>query len=268
MNKNYVIGDIHGYDDRLTSNLISAGLMTDNLNWCGENATLWFVGDYFDRGPDGISVIETVMRLQKQAEQVGGRVMALLGNHDLQLLAAHHFRHRASTGPGKTFLTDWQRNGGIANDLARLASRHIDWLNSLPMMVQEDERLFIHADSHVYTHYGETVEAVNDWFADLLTSEDTEAWDKVLSRFSEHKYFHQSAEGTVRAVNFLDQYGGRQIIHGHTPIMTITFQPNDKVTEPLIYADGLCMDVDGGMYKGGPGFVYELPPVYAFTPVI
>ena len=268
MSKDYVIGDIHGYHDRLSDNLIAAGLLTDSLNWCGEDATLWFVGDYFDRGPDGISVIELVMRLQQQAEQTGGQVVALLGNHDLQLLAAHRFRHRASTGPGKTFLTDWQRNGGITQDLARLAARHIDWLNSLPLMALADDRLFIHADAPVYTHYGATVEAVNAWFADMLVSEDTEVWDKVLSQFSEHKYFHHTAEGVVRAVDFLDQYGGRQIIHGHTPIMSVNFQPSEKVTEPLIYADGLCLNVDGGMYKGGPGFIYELPPVYAFTPVI
>lgn len=32
-----------------------------------------------------------------------------------------------------------------------------------------------------------------------------------------------------------------------------------SVTEALIYADGLAVNVDAGMYRGSNGFVYELP---------
>jgi hypothetical protein len=28
----------------------------------------------------------------------------------------------------------------------------------------------------------------------------------------------------------------------------------EEVTEPLVYADGLCVNIDSGMYLGGPGF--------------
>jgi hypothetical protein len=31
------------------------------------------------------------------------------------------------------------------------------------------------------------------------------------------------------------------------------------VTSPYIYADGLCVNVDAGLFMGAPGFVYTLP---------
>ena len=265
MSRTYIIGDIHGYDDRLAALLHEAGLTDSSQRWCGGEAVLWFMGDYTDRGPDGIAVIDRVMRLQQEAPQAGGRVVALLGNHDIQLLAAQRFRHRASTGPGKTFLTDWQRNGGIANDLARLNARHIEWLSALPAMALEDDRLFIHADARLYSEYGDSVAAVNDNFYTLLHSDDDPAWDKLLEQFSEHKAFYQQVP---RVLELLERFGGQQVIHGHTPIMTVHWQAAEKITAPLVYADGLCVNVDGGLYKGGPGFVYELPPIYELAPVV
>ena len=40
-----------------------------------------------------------------------------------------------------------------------------------------------------------------------------------------------------------------------------TGQPPEDVREPLVYSRGRCVNVDGGMYLGGPGFVYQLPPL-------
>ena len=48
----YVIGDIHGQIDKATAALREAGLIDGDAGWAGGTATLWFMGDYFDRGPD------------------------------------------------------------------------------------------------------------------------------------------------------------------------------------------------------------------------
>ena len=68
----------------------------------GRGSCFWVI--FFDRGPDGLRCLELVMRLQREAEAAGDRVEALIGNHDLLLLSAHHFGERASGGPGGTFL--------------------------------------------------------------------------------------------------------------------------------------------------------------------
>ena len=55
----------------------------------------------------------------------------------------------------------------------------------------------------------------------------------------------------------LGYYGGRQIIHGHTPIQYLIEGIVPKMA--YVYMGGQCVDVDGGMYLGGPGFIYRLP---------
>ncbi|MCB0173968.1 MAG: hypothetical protein KDI62_16720 [Anaerolineae bacterium] len=56
-----------------------------------------------------------------------------------------------------------------------------------------------------------------------------------------------------------DIWAGQRLVHGHTPISKITDQPPKTVDEPLLYAGGRCVNVDGGMYLGGPGCLYRLP---------
>jgi hypothetical protein len=258
----YIRGDIHGHYDKLVTILHDANLIDGDRHWSAGEATLWFLGDFFDRGPHGIDVLNLVMRLQREAWNAGGRVAALIGNHEIQLLAAYKFGEVKSTGPGKNFLADWKRNGGIARDLDQLTPEHVDWLLALPAMAHEQDRLLIHADARLYPRYGDSVAAVNEALTTLFESDDTEAWDKLLAEFSEHKAFIQNArEGAERAADLLAQFGGAQIIHGHSPISTTNWKMARCITEPLIYADNRCINVDGGLYLGGPGFIYELPPV-------
>ena len=45
---------------------------TEEGAWSGGRASLWLLRDYVDRGPDGVGVIELIMRLQEQAADAGG----------------------------------------------------------------------------------------------------------------------------------------------------------------------------------------------------
>jgi hypothetical protein len=255
----YVIGDVHGQLEKLTGLLRGAGLIGPARKWTGGDSTLWLIGDLVDRGPDGVAVIELAMRLQREAAAAGGRVGVLFGNHDGLLVAAYRFGATPGTGPNGNFLAEWQANGGEAGDLARLSDEQVAWLTSLPAMTREGDRLLVHADAIFYTRYGWTIDAVNRAFASVLRSDDAAAWDCLLAAFAEHRAFIGGESGIARAAAFLRRYGGGQIVHGHSPISSITRQPPATVTGALIYATGLCVDVDGGMYRGGPGFVYRLP---------
>jgi hypothetical protein len=77
-----------------------------------------------------------------------------------------------------------------------------------------------------------------------------------LRVFSDRAAF-QGSDGPTKCRAFLERFGGRRVVHGHTPIARMSEQPPESVTGPLIYADGLCVNVDPGLYLGGPGFVYE-----------
>jgi hypothetical protein len=255
----YIVGDIHGQYEQLVGLLRGVGLVDERLDWAGGAALLWFIGDFFDRGPCGVESVDLVMRLQIQAEQVGGCVRALLGNHEPLILSAQRFGEQR-TAWGGTFLWDWRRNGGSDEELERLTDAHVAWLSDLPAMARVGDYLLIHADSTIYSSYGETIAEVNQAFKALLHADDAPAWDRLLEQFSHRKAFiDEDADGAARAAQFLRDFGGRQIIHGHTPISFIRHCLPEEVTEPLVYAGGLCVNVDGGMYLGGPGFVYRLP---------
>jgi hypothetical protein len=260
----YVMGDVHGQLTKLIHVLHHAhlinpdGMWTGQPLWAGGQATLWFLGDFVDRGPAGLAVVELVMRLQREATEAGGAVHAILGNHEIYLLAAHHFADMP-TGDKSTFRNMWLQNGGLIADLTGLRQAHIGWISSLPAMAQVDGHLLVHADALFYRDYGKTVASVNAEITHILSGSEASAWDQLLVRFAQRMAFHESRlNGPTNAVAFLDQYGGRRLVHGHTPIAVMTQQREATITGPHFYADGRCANCDGGMYLGGPGFVHLL----------
>ncbi|HSV86044.1 MAG TPA: metallophosphoesterase [Levilinea sp.] len=256
----YVLGDVHGQYDKVVRLLTGTRLLNADLTWNAANARLWFIGDFFDRGPGGLDIVNLVMALQPQAAVAGGEVGALIGNHEILLLAARRFGERPTRRPGGTFTSDWLANGGVAANLAALTSEHIEWLSNLPAMALVQRRLLIHADANFYNRYGHSIEEVNHSLRALLHSNDAREWERLLDHFSERDTFFHDPK---LAVEMLTMFGGRQIIHGHTPISLITGETPHQVVYPVSYAGGLCLNVDGGMYGGGWGFVYRLPALRA-----
>jgi hypothetical protein len=256
----HVMGDVHGQFDKVVRLLTGTKLLSPDLRWNAGRSKLWFIGDFFDRGPGGLECVNLIMELQQQAAAVGGEVGALLGNHEVLLLAAKRFGNQPTRGPGGTFASDWLINGGFVNNLSELNQSHVDWLSNLPAMALVNHRLLIHADAIFYTRYGHSIEEVNLSVRALLHSDDTKEWERFLENFSERDTFLSDPK---LAAEMLLLYGGRQIVHGHTPISLITGEPPDKVKQPVIYAGGMCLNIDGGMYGGGPGFVYRLPSLSA-----
>ena len=254
----YIIGDVHGHLKKLVKLLQDAQLINAQHSWKGGRTTLWFIGDLVDRGPDSIAVLDLVMGLQAEAAAAGGTVGSLLGNHEMMLLAAYRFGRR-STGLGSNFLTRWKMNGGIRADIASLTMRHLDWMAHLPAMALVDDCLLVHADAAFYLTCGRSVDEVNAGFNKLLSRSDALAWEEMIEDFARRGVFMHTASGEEFAHRFLSIFGGRQLVHGHTPISLMLRCPPRKVDSPWIYAGGKCVNVDGGMSLGGSGFVYQLP---------
>lgn len=76
------IGDVHGDFDTFSQLLKETGILDDRGRWSGGKAHLVQVGDVPDRGPDSRKVMDLLMKLEKQARRAGGRVHALIGNHE------------------------------------------------------------------------------------------------------------------------------------------------------------------------------------------
>ena len=80
------IGDLHADLEATTRTLQMAGLIDSTGAWIGGDTTLVQTGDTTDRGPDSKAVIELLIRLSTEAESAGGRVVTLLGNHEVMNL--------------------------------------------------------------------------------------------------------------------------------------------------------------------------------------
>ena len=78
-----VVGDVHGDLAALVDILVDAGVIDNRRNWKGGTAILVQTGDVPDRGPHSRKVMDLLIDLEKQARKAGGRVHALLGNHEV-----------------------------------------------------------------------------------------------------------------------------------------------------------------------------------------
>jgi len=77
------IGDVHGDFDNFVTILQKAGLIDEQHHWTGNKTTFVQVGDLLDRGPKPRDVMDLMMSLEKEAPKAGGRVVGLLGNHEM-----------------------------------------------------------------------------------------------------------------------------------------------------------------------------------------
>ena len=76
------VGDLHGDYSAWTDIVRAAGLIDARRRWSGGRTVLVQLGDVPDRGADTLKIIRELMRLQKEAARKGGRVIALIGNHE------------------------------------------------------------------------------------------------------------------------------------------------------------------------------------------
>ncbi len=123
--KTYAIGDLQGcaHETQLLLEQIHADAQGD--------ASILFVGDLINRGPDSLGALRRVRALQ---ESSGGRVEALLGNHDLHLLAV-------AAGAQAVSPSDTLDAILAAPDRDELVA----WLRQRPLAMMSGRCLLVHA---------------------------------------------------------------------------------------------------------------------------
>lgn len=245
----WVVGDVHGQFTRMKRVLQDAGLIDAALSWTGGAARLLFMGDFFDRGPDGVSSLALAMKLAEEAPRSGGWADALVGNHEVNILGATRFPR------SEALVQMWGRNGGMPDEPDKLTPDMLDWMMTRPAMLLENDLLLMHADAAFYALFGQSIEQVNAVFREMLSARQPGSYEYLGDLFFEHRTFFNGPEsGAARAAYMRERFGGVAIVHGHTPIHTMSGAPPASVIAPFVYDDGRCINVDGSMYSGGPGF--------------
>jgi bis(5'-nucleosyl)-tetraphosphatase (symmetrical) len=123
--KTYVIGDLQGCAHE--AQVLLKRIAEDAPG----AARIVFVGDLINRGPDSLAALRRVARLSIDS---GGRVDAVLGNHDLHLLAVACGAQQLSRSDTLDAILE-------APDRDEL----IGWLRQRPMALMEQGHLLVHA---------------------------------------------------------------------------------------------------------------------------
>lgn len=116
----YAIGDIQGCFTALTQLLAK-------IQFNPSQDRLWLVGDLVNRGPDSVQVLQWAMGL-------GERVVTVLGNHDLHLLAV-----------SEGFVA--AHRGDTLDEILAIPERAelLDWLRRQRMIYAEGDWVLVHA---------------------------------------------------------------------------------------------------------------------------
>jgi len=77
------IGDVHGSFSPFTDILQQVGLIDSNRQWIGGSAILVQIGDVTNRGTQTRQCLDLLMQLKAQAGEQNGKVIPLLGNHEV-----------------------------------------------------------------------------------------------------------------------------------------------------------------------------------------
>jgi|GEM_PF-1245280 len=252
------IGDIHGAYDRFVDNLKATGVVDDELDWIGGATHLVQTGDVLDRGPDSQKAMDLLIKLESQAVASGGRVHALIGNHEFfnavgQLGFVSEKELEAFEGKRDQELK--KANGDVDVRPGELALREAYSASGLYGQWIRTHNAVIRIGDLVFVHGGVTPEVaalglcgINDRVrADL----DSEEWAYSLSmkdfgplltrRYSgddlaASELMERGAE--IRQV--LETLGARTMVMGHT----VTF----GLVEPRF--EGAAILIDTGMFEG------------------
>ena len=235
--KTLVVSDLHGRLDAFTAILKSQGVVDDNLHWSYGQNQLIFLGDILDRGRDDNGIAWLVYKLEKEAEEAGGRVDFLLGNHedlvlkdDLRYVNEGHFIFSTLAGVPYTELY------GANTELGR-------WIRDSYIILVVGENLFVHAGlspDMVAKSYkiGEMNELAARFVGyptaprkgmhtrnELLFGSDGPFWFRGMS-LDDERYKPVSEEDMERILKY---YGASRVVVGHSEVDEVGLRYNGRV---------------------------------------
>lgn len=147
-----IIGDIHGHADKLEALLQTLGYRVRQGKWQHAERSAIFVGDYIDRGKQGVETVRIVRGMVD-----AGAALAIMGNHELNAIAWHtpdankpgeflrpHHGERWGDKNRKqhaAFLAQVEHDPELHEEL-------VDWFLTLPLWLELDALRVVHACWH------------------------------------------------------------------------------------------------------------------------
>lgn len=211
MGNRWVIPDIHGHSKTLKY------LLEDRIG-LSKSDSVYFLGDYIDRGPDSKGVVDYIISLQDS----GYQVHCLRGNHEDYCIRAWEADQKCVLFRSK-IEKDWRKNGAVRTLASFDAKRpreinkfYIDWMKNAKFYIELDDCILVHA-------------GLNFSLGNPFDDKTSMMWTRDF-RVDKNKV------------------GGKKVIHGHVPVelsMIDLFRNNNY--------DFLSLD-NGIYYENKDGF--------------
>ena len=227
------VGDVHGDASSFLTTLKIAGLIDpgssiEDATWTGGDATLVQCGDILDRGAEEAECWELLQRLKAEAPQTDGRVVALLGNHEvLNVLgkAGNYVHPMGRSQFGEDRCAAFQPGGDLAQLLAEF-----------PIFAIIGDSCFVHA-SLPRRATRPMLERINmytrRWLLGeggvplaLLGGRDSPVWDRTYSYPYDEEVWCDDCD---ELGGLLRDLGVSRLVLGHTPQTNVNSACDGKV---------------------------------------
>ena len=219
------VGDVHGDVEAFKEVLRLAKVIDARGKWIGGKTHLVQTGDVPDRGDRTREAFELLMRLEKEALAAGGRVHALLGNHevmnmlgDLRYITSGELASFADQSPAPD--TEGSKGTNGHRTAYGPLGRYGRWLRTHPAVIRINDTLFVHGgvSSNVPL---QTLTEINLWvrrdlFPDELEGVRGGGRDSNGPLWYRGYYFGQEGGGYSAIQRVLQRHGARRMVMGHT----------------------------------------------------
>jgi hypothetical protein len=212
------VGDLHGDLRAFGAIARECGLVDARGSWSGGDAHLVLMGDLMG-GAHSRLLINALMRLEREARRSGGRVHALLGNHDL-LPVAGQFGKLTRSERQMFTRADFRGDGPYAA-----------WVQGRPTILKIGRILYVHAGLDRWaldTDPAEVNAHVRAWIAHhqgkgpkppldtrwVFDDDDGPMWTRAF-RPRGRRPKDAPSKKTVRTI--LERLGAERIVLGHSP---------------------------------------------------
>ncbi len=253
----FVVGDVHGSYERLINLLQKSNVIGPDLKWIAGSSHLMFVGDLFDRGNDVTKVLWFIHGLEEQAEQKGGKVHLILGNHEIMTLTndlryigrkekalsiAYGVGYDIMFHPKDSYLGSWLRHKSPVIKIDDVIFAHGGIIDlGTPLISEYNEQAFAYMSDDIFLE-------ITKPNADS-TAYDPERWMRRKQMFYSdrspfwYRGYAQSDTLENQLDDMLKKYKSKLHVVGHTPFETITqhysgkfitTDLNEKATELLL----------------------------------
>jgi len=215
-----VLSDIEGNARFLDAALTSLSVTDADGNWNYGRNHLVIAGDAVDRGRDVFAVLWRLYTLSLQAQDAGGAVHLVLGNHEQYLLRGNTSR------ANRDHLYALANMGGQANAFA--ADTLIGhWLRLQPVIIKTGRTVITHGGVNpLVADAGFTVNNLNSamrryWLGDMPGKAELDAVVGPAGLTQYRGYLEDGEDRFARATaaqigDVLAHFGARTIVVGHT----------------------------------------------------